>query len=113
MTNEEKFGPVRSFSFRSPRVTTSFSFSVEVIATGERYDAMCTDISEDGIAAELLEPLAAREPVMIRMLLPGAIAPLQIQGKVEHSDGGRCGLNFVYSSPDERRQVQLFVQSIS
>ena len=49
MKSEENFGSVRSFGFRAPRVSTNFSFSLEVIATGERYEAVCTDISEDGL----------------------------------------------------------------
>jgi hypothetical protein len=113
MKTDENFGSVRRFGFRAPRVSINFSFLLEVIATGERHEAVCTDISEDGLAAELLEPLAPKTQVTMRMLLPGGTIPLQIQGSVEYSQDRRCGLNFLYSSPEERKQVQLFIQSIS
>ncbi len=113
MKSNENSVSVRPFGFRAPRVPANFSFFLEVIATGERYEAICTDISEDGLAAELLQPLDPKTQVAIRMLLPGGTAPLQIPGSVEYSQEGRCGLNFLYSSPAERREVQLFIQSIS
>ena len=110
MKTRSPFGPS---AFALPGSPANFSFSLEVVATGERYEAVCTDISEDGLAAELLQPLAPKTTVTIRMLLPGAIAPLQIPGSVEYSQDGRCGLNFLNSSSEDRRQIQLFVQSIS
>jgi PilZ domain len=113
MTNQENSGSARPFGFRGPRLVVNFSFSVEVIATGERYEAVCTDISEDGLAAELLEPLEAQTPVTMRMLLPGDVALLKLQGTVQYSKEGRCGLTFVYSSPQERRRIQVFLRSIS
>jgi PilZ domain len=113
MKSDENPVSVRPFGFRAPRISANFSFSVEVTATGERYEAVCTDISEEGLAADLLQPLAPKAKVTIRMLLPGATAPLHIPGSVEYSQDGRCGLNFLYSSSEERRQVQLFMQSIA
>jgi PilZ domain len=113
MKSDDKPGAVRSFGFRAPRVSTNFSFVLEVIATGERYEAVCTDISEDGLAAQVPEPLAPKTRVTMRMLLPGSTVPLQILGSIEYSQDKRCGLNFLYSSPDERKEVQAFIQSIS
>ena len=113
MKSDENSVSVRPFGFRAPRVPVNFSFSLQIIATGKRYEAMCTDISEDGLAAELLQPLEPKTRVLLRMLLPGGTAPLQVAGSVEYSQDGRCGLNFLYSSPAERREVQLFIQSIS
>ncbi|MGH9551309.1 MAG: PilZ domain-containing protein, partial [Terriglobales bacterium] len=80
MTSDENPVSVRPFGFRAPRISANFSFSLEVTATGERYEAVCTDISEDGLAAELLQPLDPKTKVTIRMLLPGGTAPLHIPG---------------------------------
>lgn len=113
MKNDENPVSVRPFGFRAPRVPANFSFSLEVVATGERYEAVCTDISEDGLAADVLQSLAPKTTVTIRMLLPGGTAPLQIPGSVEYSQDGRCGLNFLDSSAAERKQIQRFIQSIS
>ncbi len=111
MTDDQN--SVRSFAFRAPRISTNFSFTLEVIATGERYDAVCTDLSEDGLAAELAALLPAKTLVVIRLLLPGAIRPVQIKGTVEYNQEQRCGVTFLYSSPEERLQIQSFIQSAS
>ena len=113
MKSDENVGSVRSFGFRSPRVSTNFSFSLEVTATGEWCEAVCTDISEDGLSAELPKPLPPKTKVTMRLLLPGGVRPLQIEGSVEYSQDRRCGLTFSYSSPAERKQIQAFVQSFS
>ena len=111
MKSDKNAGSVRAFGFRAPRVSANFSFFVEVTATGERYEAMCTDISEDGLAAELPQPIVANTEVTIRMLLPGATTLLQVQGSVEYSQECRCGVNFLNLSAAERKQIQRFVQS--
>jgi hypothetical protein len=113
MKSDKKPGAVRSFGFRAPRVSTNFSFVLEVISTGERYEALCTDISEDGLAAQVPEPLSPKTQVTMRMLLPGGTVPLQILGSVEYSQDKRCGLTFLFASPDERKEVQTFIQSMS
>jgi PilZ domain len=111
MKSDKDAGPVRPFGFRAPRVSANFSVFVEAMATGECYEATCTDISEDGLAAELPQPIAPKTEVTIRMLLPGATTLLQLQGSVEYSQECRCGVNFLDLSAEERKQIQLFVQS--
>jgi hypothetical protein len=113
MKSDENSASIRPFGFRSPRVFTNFSFSLEVIPTGERYEAVCSDISEDGLAAEMPGALAPKTPVILRLLLPGSTMLLQIRGSIEYSDDRRCGLNFLYSCMEERQQIRMFIQSIS
>lgn len=113
MKTDEGGSSVRRFGFRAPRVSTNFSFSLEVVATGERYEAVCTNLSEDGLAADLLEPMPPGTQVTMRMLLPGGTLPLLIQGVVEYSQERRCGLNFLYTNAEQRQQVQAFIQSLT
>lgn len=113
MKSDGNSDSVRAFGFRAPRVSCNFSFLLDVIATGERQEAMCTDMSEDGLAAELPKPLAVKTQVRMTLLLPGGIRPLQLEGQVEYSQDRRCGLTFLYSSAEERKQVQAFIETIS
>jgi c-di-GMP-binding flagellar brake protein YcgR len=113
MKSDENAGLVRAFGFRAPRVPANFGFFLEVTATGQRYEAICTDISEDGLAAESAEPIPAETEITISMLLPGGTTVLQIRAIVEYSQEGRCGLNFLDLSPEDQAQIQQFVQSIS
>jgi hypothetical protein len=111
MKSDDNAGAVRPFGFRAPRVSTNFSFFLETMPTGERHEAICTNISEDGLAAELQQPIEPRTDVSVSMLLPGGTTLLQIRGSVEYSQECRCGVNFLNLSEEERKQIQLFVQS--
>jgi hypothetical protein len=113
MKSDENAGSVRSFGFRAPRVSTNFSFFLDVTAAGTRYEATCTDISEDGLAAELREPIAPQTQVTVMVLLPGSTTLLQVRGSVEYCQECRCGVNFLDLSAEDREQIRLFVQSIS
>ena len=75
---------VRAFGFRAPRFKTNFNFSLEIKATRERHEALCTNISEDGLAAELLLKIPPKTEVTMWLLFPGGVTPVQIQASVEY-----------------------------
>jgi len=106
-------GDIRTFGFRSPRFSVNFNFSLEVVPSGERCEAVCTDISEDGLAADLLQKLPVKTQVTMWLLFPGGTAPLRIEASVEYRHDRKHGFNFLYSSLEERAQVQAFIRSIS
>ncbi len=104
---------VRAFGFRSPRFPVNFNFSLEVLPSGERLEAVCTDISEDGLAADLLQKLSVATQVTMWLLFPGSSIPVRIKASVEYRHDRRHGFNFLYSSHDERAQVRAYVQSVT
>lgn len=103
---------VREFGFRSPRFKTNFNFSLEITATRERHEALCTNISEDGLAAELLLKIPPKTEVTMWLLFPGGVTPVQIRASVEYRRELMHGFNFLYSTMDERAQVKAFIQFI-
>ena len=103
---------VRAFGFRSPRFKTNFNFSLEINSTRERHEALCTNISEDGLAAELLLKIPPKTEVTLWLLFPGGVAPVQIQASVEYRRERLHGFNFLYATMDERTQVKAFIQLI-
>jgi hypothetical protein len=113
MKDDAKFGSVRSFGFRAPRISTNFSFLLEAPATGKHYDAVCTDLSEEGLAAEVPEPIPAGTQVVARLLFPGSTRPVQVKGAIEHRQDQRCGVTFSDLSSEDQEQIQAFVRSMS
>ena len=103
---------VREFGFRAPRFKTNFNFSLEIAATRERHEALCTNLSEDGLAAELLLKLPTKTEVTMWLLFPGGTTPVQIKAVVEYRRERMHGFNFLYSTMDERAQVKAFIQMI-
>lgn len=103
---------VRAFGFRTPRFKTNFNFSLEINATHERHEALCINISEDGLAAELLLKMTPKTEVTMWLLFPGGVTPVQIQASVEYRRERLHGFNFLYSTMDERTQVKEFIQFI-
>lgn len=113
MPDDSNRDAVRTFGFRAPRFSVNFNFSFEVMPSRERYEAVCSDISEDGLAADLLQKLTVKTRVTMWLLFPGSTIPVQIQASVEYRHDRRHGFNFLYSSVDERAQVQAYIRSLS
>jgi hypothetical protein len=112
VTDEPNPVDIRPFGFRAPRFPTSFSFSVELTSSRERVQALCVNISEDGLAAELLQKLAPKTPVTLWLLFPAGTVPLRLQASVEYRQDKQHGFVFRYSSAQQQEQVQAFIQSI-
>src|ERR671936_365188 len=97
---------VRAFGFRAPRFKTNFNFSLEITETRERHEALCSNISEDGLAAELLLKLPVKTEVTMWLLFPGGTTPVQIKAVVEYRRERIHGFKFLYSTMGEREQVR-------
>ena len=103
---------VRGFGFRAPRFPVNFNFSFQVGPVGAPQEATCTDISEDGLAAELLQSLSPKTEVTLLLLFPGSTAPVRIKACVGYQEERRNGFTFLYGSTEERAQVKAYVQSV-
>ncbi len=112
MPDERNPVNVRPFGFRAPRYATNFAFSLEVPGSRERLQAFCINISEDGLAAELMEELTPKTQVTLWLLFPGSGVPLRIHAAIEYRQDKQYGFTFLYSAAEEQEQVQAFIQSI-
>jgi len=112
MTDKNDHGSVRPYGFRVPRYATNFAFILEVDSTHARHHALCTNISEEGLAAELNFRLAPGTQVTVWFPALGSDVPLRIQASVEYYRDKLHGLNFIYSSSQERMRVQALIQSV-
>jgi PilZ domain len=113
MKDDANFDSVRSFGFRAPRISTNFSFLLEVPASGKHYDAVCTDLSEEGLAAEMPEPIAEGTDVIARLLFPGSTQHIQIKGSIEHCQDQRCGVTFSDLSGEQQEAIRSFIRWMS
>lgn len=103
---------VRTFGFRAPRFEVRFGFTLHVDSSHGSYEALCRDISEEGLAADLPETLAVDTPVTLTIVFPGTSLPLRIKARIEYRQGRRYGLSFLYSCVEERAEVQSFLESL-
>ena len=104
---------VRSFGFRAPRFPVRFGFSLQVNATHEHQEALCSNISEEGLAADLRQVLAPKTEVTLWLMFPGSTTPVQIQACVEYRQERRHGFSFIYSSGEEHAQVLSYIHSLT
>lgn len=105
---------VREFDFRTPRVATNLAFTLQLNSTREILRAVCHDISERGLAADLPRRLAPGTEVTLTFEFPNCRTPVQIPAVVRNQQGtNHHGLTFVYSLEAERAQVRAFLRSIA
>jgi hypothetical protein len=112
VTNQRKTS-VQEYGYRLPRFPADFSLVLQISDPEPRLlDARCRDISEDGLAARVSEPLSVGTRVTLLLTLPGKSVPLPIAATVSHQDRGDHGFAFKFSSQNEREQVQKYVLTL-
>ena len=111
MSNQDSAN-IRGFNYRAPRFSTNFHFVISIEANQEQTWATCTDISEDGLGAELPEDLPADAQVTLLLVLPGGNVPLELGASVEYRRGHRHGFAFKYTSDAQRQKIQAFLKSL-
>ena len=94
---------IREFGYRKPRVCANFHLWLQTGGADARVlDARCRDLSEDGLAAELNEPLAVGTCVEFVFTLPNSPGSFHLKATVASQNDCVHGFNFIYSSQAER-----------
>jgi len=104
---------IYNFGYRVPRFRTDFHL---LLQTEDRHpgllDGRCTDISEDGLGAQLRIPLDVGSSVTLIFTLPGASTSLRVAARVINQQRDFHGFAFLFSSQKERDYVHAYVESL-
>lgn len=101
---------VQEFGYRKPRFRADFHILLQTEAPDSRLlDARCTDISEDGLAARVTEPLTLGSHVAFILTLPGSSIPVRIAAIVNNQQQETYGFTFVFSSQAERSLIHGYL----
>lgn len=104
---------VYSFGYRKPRFRTNFRVLLQVSGFPPKLiDALCIDISEDGIAAEVIEELAIGTKVIVVMTPPQSSVSVRVAAKVVNKNEHHYGFTFHFSSAAERETLRGYLASI-
>ena len=101
---------VKEFGYRKPRFQADFSLWVQTDEPQVRaLSAHCFDIGEDGIGAELTEPLNIGQKVRFVFTLPRANCSWHVAAKVINRHENQYGFLFLYGSASEREFIHDFL----
>jgi hypothetical protein len=101
---------VQEFGYRKPRFRADFHILVQTEGPDSRlFDARCTDISEDGLAARITESVSIGSRVAFILTLPGSSAPVRISATVNNQQDETYGFTFVFSSQEERNLIHRYL----
>jgi hypothetical protein len=108
-----KLTEIYNYGYRTPRFPADFSF---LLQTDDRLpkllEAHCSDISEEGLAAETNAHLEVDARVTLILTLPGNVSSIRIAGKVINRREGGYGFAFVFSCQKERDHVCDYLESL-
>jgi PilZ domain len=104
---------IYNYGYRVPRYRVDFCL---LLQTDERFpallDARCTDISEEGLAAETKAALEIGARVTFIVTLPGTSTSMRISARVTNRRVEGYGFAFIFSSQNERSYMHEYVESL-
>ena len=104
---------IHNYGYRTPRFQVDFRLMLQ---TDDRLpqllDAHCSDLSEDGLAAEINESLEIGARVILIFSLPGGSTSIKIAAKVINRQGDGYGFAFIFSSPNERDYISDYLEAL-
>ncbi len=103
---------IYSYGYRTPRFRVDFRLLLQTDDSLPRLlDARCTNLSEDGLALELYEPLELDAKVTLILTLPGNSTSMRIAARVINRRQDGYGFAFIFLSHAERKYVCDFLAS--
>jgi len=113
---------ISNYEYRAPRVRVNFPVLVHTSHhRAAILNARCIDLSEDGLAAELLcagilapeirDSLEVGREVTIIMTLPGHTNTTKLAARVTNHKVGSYGFAFIFSSKAEQDYIHQYFES--
>jgi len=112
MTNKRE-PHTHTFDYRLPRFEVGFFLGMRSTARQVPPIAWCTDIGEEGLGAEVSEPLPPKTKVTLAFVLPGSSELLQIDAAITRSEGRHHGFRFLFMSESERLKIRKRLTSFT
>lgn len=103
--------PVSSFLYRLPRFPIEFPFPVVFVLESRRVTGQCLNLSDTGLMAEFVVPVAKGMHGTLHMQPAGYV--LEVPVSVAHSQGFRAGLLFAFANAEQQQMIEALVQAIA
>jgi len=93
-----------------PRFKADVSAIASLVGTSETFSlrSRCDSISEGGVGARGLQPLALGDLVRLELQLPVPMQPIWVNTIVARRDSVRCGLEFLSLSDYQRNLIKRY-----
>jgi hypothetical protein len=103
---------VHDFGYRAPRFRADFRLFLQTDNLHSALlDARCTDISEDGLAAETRASLDVGAVVTLLLTLPGTSISRKIAARVTNRKVNGYGFAFIFSSHHEHSYMHEYLEA--
>lgn len=103
---------IYNYGYRTPRFPVDFRL---LLQTDERLprllEARCLNLSEDGLALDISEPLDLGANVTLILTLPGNSTSMRILAKVSNCNQDGYGVAFLFSSQNQRKYICDYLAS--
>jgi hypothetical protein len=100
------------YTYRAPRYYADFRFLLQLLDPRPKiFEARCTELSENGLAAEVNAPLAEGTQVTMILTLPDSQRSMRIDASVTNLLRGSYGFAFVSPSADTQCYLRNYLES--
>jgi hypothetical protein len=103
---------IHTYGYRAPRYCVDFHFLLQLLDPRPTiFEARCTELSENGLAAEVNASLAAGTHVTMTLTLPDSQRSVRIDASLTNLLRGSYGFAFTSPSADTQRHLRNYLES--
>jgi hypothetical protein len=104
---------IYEFGYRTPRFCANFYFLLQTEGLDAHVmEARCIDIGDEGMAAQICEPLEIGTQVIVILTLPRSSTSLRVAARVCNRHDQDHGMVFLFSSQNERQDFREYLRAL-